>query len=235
MKSRNGDGDNRVSGVSAMADTAGSVRTICADGKPARAYGAGEVIFNQGDDCVGFHYIQSGLIGLRRYDEDGHSTLIRLCSDGEAVGYRAAFAGEEHRVTAEVLMPSLVCFIERSMLLDALAKDASICQRFLRMVLMDMSDLEDRYISAVTQDARTRVLQVLEALCQRFGHGVSGRGHVLELPVSRQDLAALIGITPETLSRMIRRLQADNIADFHGRTVWFPDIGTLARAARTLH
>ena len=49
----------------------------------------------------------------------------------------------------------------------------------------------------------------------------------LELPLSRRDLAAMVGARPESISRAIRRLEDDGIAEFSGRMVTIPEVGRL--------
>ena len=69
------------------------------------AYMPGDSVFSQGDDGTGVYCIQSGLIGLRRLDQDGNSTLIRLVHPGETIGYRSFLQNKTHRNSAEILLP----------------------------------------------------------------------------------------------------------------------------------
>jgi CRP/FNR family transcriptional regulator len=48
-----------------------------------------------------------------------------------------------------------------------------------------------------------------------------------ELPLSRHDLAAMIGTTPESMSRTIKKMESDGVAKFTGRTVLIPEIESL--------
>jgi len=57
--------------------------------KATREYGAGAIIYTEGEECHGIYCIESGLVGQRKFDGDGNSVLIRLCAAGEAIGYRA--------------------------------------------------------------------------------------------------------------------------------------------------
>jgi CRP/FNR family transcriptional regulator len=68
---------------------------------------------------------------------------------------------------------------------------------------------------------------MLLVLYERFGQDTGLGEHVLDLPVSRQDLAALIGIAPESMSRTIRRLEEEQFAQFDGRRVHLGDLDRL--------
>ena len=188
----------------------------------SRTYGAGEVIYNQGADCRGIFCIESGLVGHRKYDAEGNSALIRICGPGETIGYRSFLLNSEHMLTAEVLMPSRVCFIEKKTVQDLLSRNPALGMRFLRRAASDLSDAEDRYFESVTLSARARVVHMLLVFYQRFGETTATGECVMDLPLSRQDLAALIGIVPESMSRLIRRLEDENVARFDGRRVCLP-------------
>ncbi len=62
-------------------------------------------------------------------------------------------------------------------------------------------------------------------------YGVAGEDGALnlELPLSRQDMAAMIGIRPESMSRAIRSFEEDDIAHFSGRRVHVARIEDLIR------
>ena len=54
-------------------------------------------------------------------------------------------------------------------------------------------------------------------------------GHCFEIPIARQDIAALVGTTPETISRTIRRLEKARIVSFKGNNVVIPDLEVVFR------
>lgn len=195
-----------------------------------RRYAAGGIIYHQGADCRGIYRIESGLIGQRAYDDEGNSVLIRLRGPGTFIGYRAYFAGTEHLVSAEVLMPARVRFIDRRSLEGWLANGAEI-RRFLETAMSDLTETEERLVRTVTKNAAHRVLRILAGLYVHFGEVSRAGEPVLELPISRQDLAGLVGIVPESLSRTIRRLESAGIARFDGRCVRFTDTDCLRREA----
>jgi CRP/FNR family transcriptional regulator len=66
-------------------------------------------------------------------------------------------------------------------------------------------------------------------LYERFGSLNEDGEPVLDLPLSRQDIAALIGSTPETVSRSISKVQDEGLARFKGRKVLLQDIDELMR------
>jgi CRP/FNR family transcriptional regulator, anaerobic regulatory protein len=186
----------------------------------------GDIIYNQGDRCNGIYCVQSGLIGLRRVDSEGHSVLMRLINHGETIGYRALLSKSNYMLTAEVMMPSRVCFIARSVIHELLEKNPALGMRFLDHSLRQLEDIEDRVIGGETWPVRTRFLHTLLVLYERFGIKES-EGWALDLPISRRDLAELVGTTPETMSRTISAVQSEGLARIEGRRVFIPNIDAV--------
>ncbi len=195
--------------------------------KIPKAYEAGTTLFHQGDDCDGIYCMSSGLVGVRRLDAAGNSTLVRLCGPGETIGYRSFLKKSGHRSTAEIMMPSVVCFIRRTTVRTLLEQNPNLGLRFLDHTLKDAEEFEDRHFESVTFTVRSRLLSLLMVLYERFGQLNENGEPVLELPISRQDIAALIGASPETISRSIGAVQDEGLAQFRGRKVLFHNLDAV--------
>ena len=197
--------------------------------KISHAYKPGEIIYHQGDPCEGVFCLESGLVGIRRLDEKGNSTLLRLINAGQTVGYRAFLRRAPHDSSAEVLMPSRICHINRSTVRSLLETNPTLGLSFLDHSLEDLAHTENQYMESTTCTVKTRLLHALLVLYERFGFESEEGEYWVELPISRQDLAGLIGTAPETMSRMIQRIQMEGLAEFDGRTVRIRDINTVCR------
>lgn len=192
--------------------------------KRDRLFEAGEVLYHQGDSCNGIFCIREGLVGERRLTPEGNTALVRLDHAGTTLGYQEFLTRTAYRNTAEVLQRSHICFLSRSLLGEMLAKNPSLGERFLHRSIEDLGKMEDRYVHVMNRDIRSRLLHALLAFYERYGHFEETRGHVIEIPIARHDLASLVGTGPETISRTIRKLQEDRLVTFDGRIACFPDL-----------
>ena len=192
--------------------------------KIERRYGPGDTLYHQGAPNMGVHCIHSGLVGLRRLDADGNSVLVRLARPGETVGYRSFLRKSAHSLSAEVLAPSHICTIDRSAITTLLAKKADLGFRFLQHGLDDMEEIEERLIQCRTWPARARLLHTLLVFNEREGTRTQSGAHAVDLPVTRRELASIVGTTPEAMSRLVRQVQSDGLVQFEGRHVVIPDI-----------
>ncbi len=196
--------------------------------KVCRKYVRGDVVFHEGDPCRGIYCVESGLIGIRKTDVDGNSVLLaRIAVAGSTMGYRPLLAGENHRARAEVMEESIICFIEKKAVWELLSHNPNLGLKFLQIATRDLGEAEEAIFQLSTLDLRTRLVHLLLVFMKHYGT-VSRDGMVeLELPMSRIDLAAMVGARPESFSRIIRKIEADGIAEFSGRLVTIPEIGRL--------
>ncbi|TNF18202.1 MAG: Crp/Fnr family transcriptional regulator [Rhodobacteraceae bacterium] len=201
--------------------------------KRDRLFEPGEVIFHQGDACDGMYWIRDGLVGERRLDPDGEMALVRLSHTGKALGYQELLARKPYRNSAEALKPTRVCYLSRAVIRDLLDGNSRLGDLFLLRSLRDMEMTEDDYVTALNRGIRSRLLHALLTLYKHYGHFEIDKGHVLEIPIARKDLAALIGTGPETISRTIRKLEKERIARFEGRQVVFSCIDTIQAEIRS--
>jgi CRP-like cAMP-binding protein len=199
-------------------------------GKVDRSYLPGDVIYNQGDMSDGLYAVHSGMIGLRRYESDGSSLLLHLVRNGTVFGYRSYLSKTEHSVTAEVLMPGKICFIQSRTVQVLLQQNPNVGLGFLEHSLANMKDMEAKYVRAAVLPVKSRVLHFLLTLNEQYGSKTENGEHILDIPLSRRDLASAVGATPETLSRTVRLIEEDGLVVFHGKQIRIPDLQTVLDA-----
>jgi len=195
--------------------------------KIGREYRANDFIYTQGEESEGIYCVESGVVGLRKLNEEGKSPLVRLHGPGKTLGYRSFLTQSKHLLTAEVLKPAHVCFIPSKSAHDLLTSNPLLGLHLLQQKIEDLSEADERFTHTVTNSVRLRLLHVLLVLSERFGHRDRSNEYVIDLPLSRKDLASLIGVEPESLSRIVRQLQAAGIANFNGRRVHIHDVNAV--------
>jgi CRP/FNR family transcriptional regulator len=199
-------------------------------GKVDRSYLPGDVIYNQGDMSDGLYAVHSGMIGLRRYESDGSSLLLHLVRNGTVFGYRSYLSKTEHSVTAEVLMPGKICFIQSRTVQVLLKQNPNVGLGFLEHSLANMKDMEAKYVRAAVLPVKSRVLHFLLTLNEQYGSKTENGEHILDIPLNRRDLASAVGTTPETLSRTVRLIEEDGLVVFHGKQIRIPDLQPILDA-----
>ncbi len=196
-------------------------------GKVSNTYQPGQVVFYQGNPCLGIHCIESGTVGLRKVNAQGHSLLARLFHTGDTLGYLAYFSGRGYTGTAEALTECRVCFIDRAALRSLLDQNPRLGEKFLQRVADNLKEAEDAKLALVALPLRVRLAHLLLTFKDRFGKGTEDGSFAIDLPLTRADLASMLGARPESVSRAIRQLQDGGVARFDGRKVAIDDLDLL--------
>jgi CRP-like cAMP-binding protein len=195
--------------------------------RATQSYGAGQVIFKQGSPCLGIYCVDAGEVALRKSDDHGASGIVRLAHAGQTIGYRAFFSGGPYTATAEALTDCRVCFIPADVVRTLLAREPQLATRFLKRATEDLRSSEEARLHATSLSTRARLAHFLLALKDTRGEVGDDNVITMELPLSRTDLAALLGARRESIARAIRGLQDDGVAEFDGRTVRVSDLDAL--------
>ncbi|MDJ0950880.1 MAG: Crp/Fnr family transcriptional regulator [Alphaproteobacteria bacterium] len=207
---------------------AGDDLAILSSGVAMRHYRAGETIYWMGDANRGIHCVSSGLVGVRKIDAEGNSVLLRLGYPGDTLGYRSFLMGSEHKTSAETLEPTALCHVRPETVAQLLERNPSLGLQFLRRASDELEQAHHAIFQSVTLSNRQRFVHLLLVLARRHGRPRPDGSRTIRLPLSRGDLASMIGTRHETLSRIIGRLEADGVANFSGRLVHVPKLDALA-------
>jgi len=191
----------------------------------------GEILFSQGEQGNGVYCIKSGLIGLRRIDINGNSALIRLINAGSTVGYRTFLTRKAHINSAEALTSSTLCYVPRPNVEKLLKANPLLGERFLQHFYDDAIDTENDYVRSLTMGMKSRFLHLILVFYERFGYQDENGNAVVQLPVKKGEIAELVGVRPESISRLIDQLQTDEIMRFKDRRVEFSDVDRVLQQA----
>ena len=184
---------------------------------------AGTVVCLQGEPSTGVYCVVSGTVALRKGDDHGHSVLLRLVPAGETFGYSDCFAGQAWSASAETLENTVLCFIPRRMMNRLLANNAELSRRFQTHLVRDYNSAKEAILQQAWRPVRSRLAHLLLRLKDHFGR-VGEHGEIsLTPPLTRQDMADLLGTRQETIARTLHAMADDGVVRLRGRTVVVPD------------
>ncbi len=168
------------------------------------SYGRNEEIYAQDDDADMLYQIVRGVVRTSRLTADGRRQVGDFYYAGDLFGLEP---GPEHRFAAEALSDCEVAVVRRSAV-RAHAGDAELDRAILEATRLEMERLQEHVMLLGRKSARERVGSFLMSIAQR-----ETRDEV-DLPMGRQDMADYLGLTIETVSRMLTQLQGESIVAF---------------------
>jgi CRP-like cAMP-binding protein len=190
---------------------------------------ASEILFVEGDNCSGVYLICEGLVAIRKISSDGKSVLMRLAKPGDLLGYRPFLAAEPHRATADFLKSGRACFLKSALMHELLLKQPLFGFELVKRISQDLGEAEERFNQVVTKGLRARLAHWLLLMKEPYGTTTADGKFVLELPISRRDMAEMLGVRSESLSRAIHQMTEDGVLRFSGHRAWIDEPDRLIR------
>lgn len=176
----------------------------------------GQQLFASGDPARDILLVVRGLVKVVRSDAAGHEHIIRLLRTGDHFGAEYLFADETLVVAAHAVAEGNVCFVPLAAVQQLIAEDANVAARIIAAMARQLRQTEDNAAKLVLADAGSRLAALLLDLSDEIGRPAgAGRVHI-RLPINRPDLASLVGIAPETVSRRLSELAAAGVIILHG-------------------
>ena len=168
------------------------------------------ILFHEGTEGTTVYVLLKGAIQIHKTDEDGSERVIRIFKPGEMFAQVILFERPDYPVTASALERSEVLGIPRRSLL-ALLEDAAFRNDFIAGLMQRQRYLANRIATLSTTDVEQRLREFLR---EHFG-----RFDKTTCTLKRKDVAAAIGVTPETLSRLLGRLKKKGTLLWQGQEI----------------
>lgn len=173
-----------------------------------RGYEKGETIFNEGDPADRIHFVVLGRVKVVK-SAGGRDVIIELLGPGEPVGAVAVFERRPFPASAVAIEGSSILSIpEREFF--ALIESRPEMMRHMLAGLTYRLMMVNKRLADMTGSAEARAARLFLTLADRVGIQ-RGDGVFIPLPLSRQEVADLIGTTLETAIRLMSRWQKDEL------------------------
>lgn len=206
---------------SAWDEVSSQVLTKLAERKTIRKVKKGSYLFHQGGSCEAVFRLLSGVVLLRKGDHDGNSLVVQMVRRGSTIGYRAFIRDEPHAVSAFCATDAVICHIPARVARWAFERHRVLERSFATNLAQDLDQTENQILNILALSVRDRVLVLLHQMAEEFGSR-EGDGLRIATPLLRSDMAAMLGIARESMSRCIRSMEEDGIVYFARDGIYAP-------------
>ncbi|OSQ37345.1 Crp/Fnr family transcriptional regulator [Thalassospira mesophila] len=165
-------------------------------GTAVSIYPASQLLFNEGEAADKFFIVIKGQVRLFRILGDGRVTLFHLVAAGEPLAEAVMLAGQNYPVSAECAPGSEVVAISKTQFVTRLKADRAMIGRMMQSLIE-----RERFFYQELHDLRQR------SPMQRLAGFLLAQDGGDKLSVPKHVIANRIGVTPETFSRALRRLE----------------------------
>ncbi len=172
-----------------------------------------DVLFLEGEEGDTIYYLVSGVIKLSRINPEGKEAVVHFVHSGEMFAEILFYTEGRYPVTATVLDNAVLLGISAEKMTRLLETSPRFAMRLIGLLARRLQYFVTMVEQLVNSDVRQRFIAYLAHLSEER------KSRRFLLPVPKGELAALLGTTPETFSRMLHQLNSEGIIEIHGKEI----------------
>ena len=189
----------------------------------------GGSMFNRGDSARGLYILLGGQLKLGVTSPHGAEKVISLISPGESFGEAILFLERQFPVYAQATMDAVVLIVPKQVIFALLDNDPLVARKMLAGLSVRMHQLVQDIEMLSLQSSTQRLIDYLLLI----GGHQPGHASII-LPASKTNIASLLNLTPETLSRTMLKLQQAGLIEVRGKEITIVDAEGLRRFGASL-
>ncbi|MDI6615519.1 MAG: Crp/Fnr family transcriptional regulator [Syntrophaceae bacterium] len=191
-----------------------------------KRYDRGEVIFFDGDDGNGFYLVGEGSVSVYKLSPEGKEQILHILGAGESIGAVPVFSGQSFPANARALSKSRLLFFPREQFIDLIANRPSLTLNLLALLAARLREFTIQVENLSLKEIPARLASYMLYLSKE-----QGNGDVIQLNISKLQLAGLLGTGPESLSRALASMKSRGLVEEEGGAIRLLDRAALEELA----
>lgn len=179
-----------------------------------RVYDRDQTIFLEGDDGRGFYVVLSGRVKIFKLSPDGKEQILHLIEPGEPFGEVAVFTGRSYPAFAAATSKTTALFVPRDAFIELIKNDPLLALNMLAVLSRRLRQFTQLVEDLSLKEVPARLAAYLLYLSDRE-HGAAE----VELDITKGQLASVLGTIPETLSRVLSRMNRESLIEMEGSRI----------------
>lgn len=186
-------------------------------------------LFHEHDPATHVYILVSGLVKLHCHS--GRNTqIVGISEPGDVIGLEA-LSGNTYETGATALQRVTARRVTGSRFESLLRDNPSVATALVRNLGSECARLRTLLTDIGTKSALARVASLLLSFMERQTPDHPTAPFIL--PITRQDIGALLGLSPETVSRQLKSLVGNRLIRLDHKRLTIVDLGSLRSLART--
>lgn len=182
---------------------------LTADRRP-HAVPRKQLIYAEGDEATRLYFVQAGQVKTSKATATGKELITGLYQAGEFFGHQPLLTGGPHHDSAVAVEDAVLLYIPAADFTQLLLRNPAVSQQLVRLLAHRVRDQDEQLLDMAYNSLRKRVADLLLHLHAQQS-ALDPTQPLIQL--TREDLAALIGTAPESLSRTLSEFRQDGILE----------------------
>ena len=188
-----------------------------------RNYPKGKILFMEGEQGEAFFYIKSGLVKISKLSSDGREHILHILNEGHVFAEVTLFSNCDYPATAEVLEDAEIGMIKNIALEKLILETPEISLELIKYLNKRLIEAQNKVRNLALYDTFGRTAQALVKLAEDYGKKTTV-GIELDLNISRQELANIVGTTRETVIRVLSAFKKEMSIELDKSSIIIKDI-----------
>jgi len=168
----------------------------------------GQPLFHEGDCATRVFTLTKGSLKLYKLLPDGRRQVTGFMHPGDFLGISV---NDEHAFSAEAMEQAQLCAFPRARFDDFVEGHGEMERELYRLAAHELAAAQQQMVLLGRKTAVERVASFFLALAERAEVRFAGEARFIDLPMSRSDIADYLGLTKETVSRVIALLKRERL------------------------
>jgi CRP-like cAMP-binding protein len=177
-----------------------------------RSVSQGGFFFQQGDPASAAYVLLRGRVRVTQLNPEGHQVILHLMGPGDGFALVAPFSQGEYGVAAEAVEDAYALAWDGPTIEQLMVRFPRLAINALRFLSGRLHELQERHRELSTEKVERRVARAVLRLARQAGRKTEA-GILIDLPLSRQDLAEMTGTTLYTVSRILSAWEAAGLVE----------------------
>lgn len=183
----------------------------------------GNKIVSEGDAIKSFLYIKSGLVKLHRHTSDpNYDQIISIAQPFDFISVLSVFSDTKYNLSITAIEDSIVCEFDLLKIKDLVRNNGAFALDMLERMSRTTDSIIRKYNDINSKNLRGRIAYILFLFSDEIY-----RGSIFELPISRKEIAELIGMTTENVIRILSEFRKEHIIRINGKEIEIIDKNIL--------
>jgi len=176
----------------------------------------GNIVYHEGNRITGFYCVNKGVIKQYKTGIDGKEQIIRFAKRGELIGYRSVLSSEAACNTAKVIEDTTLCFIPGNLLISLVKHNSNFAMELMQLACKELGEANNFITDIAQKTVRERLAEVLLLLKNKFD---LDDNNVLQISLTREELANIVGTATESVIRLLSEFKQDRLIELNGRKI----------------
>lgn len=185
-----------------------------------------ETIFMEGDPGEGFFVVVQGKVKIYKVSTEGKEQILHIYGPGHPIGEVPVFSGNRFPANAQAIEKSRLLYFPRPDFVELIAKHPAMALNMLAVLSIRLRQFTVQIENLSLKEVPARIASYLMLLAQE-----QDNHETVTLPISKGQLASLLGTIPETLSRIFNKMSGQDLIKVKGSRIDLVDPAALDELA----